>query len=174
MADLVADSVRLYRSRWKSLKFLLGSLLFVLLGLALIAWVGVLGRIVGGIAVAFFGLCGVYLLAEVLWRRPTVELDRSGIRVRSHLAAAGYLPWAEVTGAVVYRIEGQRMLGIEVRDREGLIARATPLRRFLMRSNRRLGYPLVNIPQSAVADDLDDVLARMRRFRPDIEHVQIC
>jgi hypothetical protein len=173
MADLVPDSVRLYPSRWTLLKVFLGSLLFVVVGLALIAWVGVIGRVVGGIAVAFFGLCGAYVLTEMLWRRPTVEMDRSGIRVRSHLAAAGYLPWAEVTGAIVYRVEGQRMLGIVVRDREGLIARATPLRRFLMRSNRRMGYPLVNIPQVAVAENLDDVLAGMRRFRPDIECAQV-
>jgi hypothetical protein len=173
MANPMVDSVRFYRSRWTSLKLVLASLLFVVIGLAMIAWGGVTARVVGGLAVAFFGLCGAYVLTEMLWRRPSVELDRGGIRVRSHLAAAGYLPWAEVTGAVVYEMGGQRMLGIEVRDREDLIARATPLRRFVMRSNRRLGYPLVNIPQTAVADDLDDVLGCLRRFRPDIDHTAV-
>jgi hypothetical protein len=170
MADLLDDSVRLYGSIWKSLLLFLAALLFVVIGLVLIAGWGIVGWIVGGVSVAFFGVAGVYWLTEAVWRRPSVRMDRGGMSVRAHLGAAGYLPWSEVTGATLYRVRRQRMLGIEVRDRQALIARTTPLRRFFMRANQGLGYPLVNIPQTAVADDLADVAEAMRRFKPDLKY----
>jgi hypothetical protein len=170
MAELLADPVRLYGSRWKSLLLFLGALLFVVVGLAMVVAGGVGARILGGFCVVFFGVAGFHALRELLWRRPSVEMDHSGIRVRAHLGAAGHLPWEDVTGVGVYRVGRQRMLGIEVADPAALMTRTTPVRRFFMRANRGLGYPIVNIPQTAVADDLADVVEAMRRFRPGLPY----
>jgi hypothetical protein len=84
------------------------------------------------------------------------------------MGAPGHIPWSEVIGARIYRIGRQRMLAIDVVDESVVMARATPVGRFFARANRGLGYPVVNVPQTAVAEDLEDVVRRMRGFKSDL------
>jgi hypothetical protein len=147
---------------------LAGGLMFVLVGVLLVLASGVVGWLVGGVCIAFFGTAAAYLLAEIVWRRPTVVMDRDGVTVRAYLGAPGRLSWADVTGARTYRIGRQRMLALNVADESALVTRMSPLSRFFARANRGLGYPVVNVPQSAVAEDLDEVVTLMRGFKPDL------
>jgi hypothetical protein len=62
------------------------------------------------------------------------------------------------------------MLALEVADEAAVAARMTAVGRQLLRANRGLGYPVVNIPQTAVADDLHEVVGHVRRFKPDITY----
>jgi hypothetical protein len=99
-------------------------------------------------------------------------MDRNGITVRAYFGAPGSIPWSEVTGVRTYRIGRQRMLAIDVVDESAVAARATPLGRFFARVNRGLGYPMVNVPQSAVAEDLEEVVRYMREFKTDLSSAE--
>jgi hypothetical protein len=147
---------------------LAGGLIFAMVGVLLILASGLVGWLVGVVCIAFFGTAAAYILVEIVWRRPTVVMDRDGITVRAYLGAPGRISWTEVTGARTYRIGRQRMLALEVADESAVAARTTPVSRFFARANSALGYPVVNVPQSAVAKDLDEVVTLMRGFKPDL------
>ena len=168
MTEETVGVVKLYRSVWKSLLMFAGGLLFVLIGALLILSRGIFGWAVGGFTVAFFGLAAGYMGTEIVRRRPTLIMDRTGMTVRAYLGAPGYVPWSEVIGARIYRIGRQRMLAVDVVDESAVTARATPIGRFFARANRGLGYPVVNVPQSAVAENLEHVVRYMRDFKSDL------
>jgi Bacterial PH domain len=168
MAEVTAEVVRLYRSVWKSLLLFAGGLLFVMVGALIILSRGIFGWVVGGFTVGFFGLAAGYMAVEIVRRRPTVMMDHTGITVRTYFGAPGLIPWSEITGVRSYRIGRQRMLALDVVDESAVAARATPVGGFFARVNRGLGYPVVNVPQSAVAENLEDVVRYMRDFKSDL------
>jgi len=160
------EPVRLYAPRGRLLLYAAGSLVFVAAGGWLITSFGPLGRVVGVAAILFFGLCAAYYARELLWRRPTLQIDADGIVDRSTVFPAGRVAWRDIRGVRIVAAGRQRLLGIDVRDPAALARSASRLGRVILRTNTRMGYPEVAIPRYAVPRPLESVIEDMRRFHP--------
>ncbi|MFI7578214.1 STM3941 family protein [Micromonospora sp. NPDC049497] len=163
-------TVRVYAPRSKLLLLLLASAAFVLASLWIIdASRGFLGILTGVVGIAFFGLGGVYFFLELVYRRPTLQIDAEGITDRASLASAGRLDWPEIGTVKIHSVAGQRMLAIMVHDPNAVITRAGLVRRAFLRMNLATGFPPVNVPESALPYSLEALVDEMRRHNPDVQ-----
>lgn len=158
-------SLVLYPRRGRQVLLTIGSVAFVALGI----WLILIGRpvpvIAGVLATAVFGLFAAMGMRQLLRRGPALTVDRRGITDTSSAAAAGFVPWEQVTGTGIWEYNKQRIVSVFVRDPEAVIAAATPLARTAMRANLRLAQTPVNIPTTALPLTADELLKELAAFR---------
>ena len=113
----------------------------------------------------FFGLGGLYALYRLFSPLPALVISAEGLVDSASMANAGFIAWNEIQEVIVHTYGNQKMLGIEVKDPQALLARLGKLKRGLLAANAALGAPLVNIPQIAISQPLEEVAEIMARFR---------
>jgi hypothetical protein len=119
-------------------------------------------RVVGGVGVLFFGLCGGMILRKLAGPRIALVLDRHGLIDNGSAAPAGRIAWEEITRVAVVEFMGQRFLSLDVKDREALYARARVAR--ILKANASLmGYP-VNLTANILERPVDEVAREVERF----------
>jgi hypothetical protein len=164
-----SDRLVFYPSRRKTLLVLLGSIVFVVIGI----WIGTPGVargvaiwkvvIASYVGVPFFVACGLYAAYRLARHRPAVEIDSTGITDAASALGAGRLSWDEVDHVVLYKYSGQSMLGIVPRDLDIFLRRQHAVRRSLIKLSVALGCAPVNVPQVGLrmkVAELADLLHR--------------
>jgi hypothetical protein len=151
-----------------------GRLALVVLTLGALAFSAVcaFGLTVGGLSVLqtvglavgvpFFGAVALVTGRRLLVRRPVLVLADDGLH--DHASGVGLVPWSEITGFSIVTVRGQRMLGVDVVDRDALLARVGPLRRGAVRANLRMGAPPVTIPQTVLPMSVEELFAQIREY----------
>ena len=131
--------------------------------LALFPWVLFPVKVVGLIGILFFGLCGGWILAKLFSKRISLVLDREGLLDNSSALPAGRIPWDQIARMGIMKVENQRFLGIDVRDRTLLPSSASAFRKWAEDFNLAVsGYPL-GIPSTTIdrtLEELHDLIAR--------------
>ncbi len=120
-----------------------------------------------GVAVAgivFFGLAGLYAARKLFDKKPGLVLSPSGILDNSSAVSAGLLPWNEITGTEVVRIQKHKLLVITVKDPERYIERGGRLRRALNRANYRMVGSPISISSNALRISFDELVALVRQY----------
>jgi len=149
-----------------------GSLGFVAAGFWFILWpplglpVGpTLLCLLGIVSILFFGMCGGILLRRLFGHRVALIVDRRGILDNSSAIPAGRIPWEEIAGTAIVTESGQRFVGIDVTDREGLYGRVKVAR--LLRSNAdTYGFPVL-IPEITLDRKAEVLREEIDRLRVD-------
>lgn len=105
----------------------------------------------GLVSIVFFGSLGLYALKKLFDREPALVFNNSGFVDNASSVSAGFIPWSEVVGAVIFQIQKQKLLIIYVRNPEKYIARGSSLKQKLNRAN----YKMVGSPISIAANVLE-------------------
>ena len=173
--DIQPDgSIRIYPVRGRLWALLLGAVAFVALGFWIIglrehaAIVHYYHVVVAVVAIAFFGACAVAILVRIFNPSAVVILSREGITDSASPFGVGFLCWDEIAFLSVYTIEGQRMLGIYLKDARSIMARVGGAKAKYMELNLRLGFAPVNIPQVVLPLPVEE-LAELIRTRYGVE-----
>jgi len=95
-----------------------------------VGWVGIVG-------VIFFGAATVVGIVQGARRGPRLTLDAHGVHDRT--LGVGVIEWSDITNAEPYGVARQPFVALHVRDASKYLARASGLKRFLARLNRRSG-----------------------------------
>lgn len=129
--------------------------------------VPVLGWLVGGAGVLFFGGSCVWLVVSVVRPGPAIRADSQGMEDRSSLVAAGWISWSELSRIRGTSAFGQPTVALTPRDWATVVGRQVAWRRALLALNRRLTRSddlLVNVNAlPCSANDLANTLEEMRR-----------
>lgn len=179
MASPVSDRIEVALSKTKMTAMGAACLLFVALGVGLMLTdepipffpkgfdSALVSNVVGGVAVAFFGLCGVLIGRKLLDHRPGLVIDHAGILDNSSGLSAGAIPWLDILGFYEYTIQGQKMVAVKLRDPEKYIARGHSMAQAVRRANYKLcGSPVtfaaggLQIEHEALLQVLQDAARR--------------
>jgi hypothetical protein len=112
------------------------------------------------VCVGFFG-CGLlfFLGRLVFFWRPALVVGPEGLYDAASALGAGWVRWDEVRGARLLKYGGQPYLALRLRDEAAFLARQPPLKRWLMRLNRRrFTGATVNIPTRFLDVDAEELL----------------
>ena len=155
MASPTLDRIEIALSKTKMTVMAVGCLVFVALGIGLLLSddpmpflpkgfdSALASNVVGGVAVAFFGLCAMFIGRKLLDHRPGLVIDHSGIVDNSGGLSTGAIPWLDILGFYEYSIQGQTMVAVKLRDPEKYIARGNPIAQAVRRANYKLcGSPV--------------------------------
>jgi hypothetical protein len=167
------DGIVIPVSKTKTFLGTLGSLLFVVIGIAMVLTEHGILRIVGVVCTLFFGLCVVCWGRKLLDTRPGLVIDGEGIHDNSSAAPFGRLAWGEIAGFRLVEVRGQKMFAIDLRDPETFIQSAARIRKLAYRANMKLmGSPIavtsigLKIDHALLGEILTDSLKRHKIAAP--------
>lgn len=150
------DETVIYLSRKKIVLLILGACAFVALGI----WMSSLSdefirsqprynnpafvHRIGILSIIFFGPCAIFALKKLFDKKPGLVLNNVGMVDNSSGASAGLVPWSEIVGSEVFKIQEQKMLIIKVRNPQKYIERGGRLKQTLNSANYKMcGSPIV-------------------------------
>jgi hypothetical protein len=161
--------VVIYPSRLRVGLLFAGSALFVAGGVWLlrnpIRGDEAMGWLIGWASIVFFGAVALFALSRLVSRKPAITIDRSGITDNASGLSAGFIPWSDIADAQVIRFQQQKFLGVSLRNPKDYLAKASPLKRTLMKANSSLVGFVINIPQISLPVPLEELLGHIERFR---------
>jgi hypothetical protein len=140
-------------SRIKLILILIGSILFVILGIYLAKnpedFLSFrhrnpeIIRIVGVFSACFFGLIGFYVVIKLFDNKPGLILDEIGITDNSSAIAYGLIFWKDIVSIRTEKIQTTQFLIIEVNNPEEYIKNSSKFKKLLFKTNFKIyGTPL--------------------------------
>ncbi|ASA25856.1 STM3941 family protein [Paenibacillus donghaensis] len=150
-----SEPLKIYLSKSKLWLMVLGSLIFVALGVWLIKLyvrgaVTFLHAGLGVISILFFGACLLFVVVKLFDRAPAVILDQRGITDQSSFAAGGFIGWDDIEDIQLYQLSGQTMIGIQLKDPALYLKQQYGSKGRLMRINQGMVQSPVNIAQTSL------------------------
>jgi hypothetical protein len=121
-------------------------------------------RAVAVIALVFGIAIGIFGVRKLFDQQPGLVFTAAGIVDNSSGVAAGFIPWADITGFTVYQIHRTRMLVVQVRDVERYISRGNPVKRTLNRANAKMVGSPISIASSSLRINFNELLALAERY----------
>lgn len=119
---------------------------------------------IGAIALAFAVVCAGFGVIKFFDKRPGFVLSASGIHDNSSAVAAGYIPWSEIVGFNVVKIQKQKTLIVMVVDAEKYIENGGWIRRKINRMNFHLVGSPIAISSNSLQISFVDLLASCNRY----------
>ncbi|MCE5171065.1 hypothetical protein LQV63_17325 [Paenibacillus profundus] len=160
----------IYPGKRKLILTLLGSLVFVVIGIVLMLDSEGVSIVVGGICSLFFAVTLAYSLFRLMVPKPALVVSNEGFIDNASLSAAGVVTWDEVKDIFIYEFMGQHFIGIQVVNPDRLMARIPSWKQSIAKANKHLVKAQVNIPKVAISVPLEQVvnemLARWKRSEP--------
>ena len=178
-------------SKVKTLLILLGALAFVVLGVWFLTLdtqaieaqrkfnSPVLVYGIGGVAIAFFGACGIFAVKKLFDSSPGLVLNRQGLTDNSSAISVGFVPWSEVSRIEEHQIQKQRFISIFVDNPDKYMNAGNVLQRKARQANLKMCGTPISISSNALKmkyDDLysviEDYLSRYRENENASPHIQ--
>lgn len=162
------DEMSIELSKSKLLLLILGSIIFIALGVWLItlnqaAFESRIPLIIiqsfGLIDIIFFGLCGIVGVKKLFDREPGVQFTKLGVVDNSSGVAVGLIPWTDIVGTDIYTLNRQRMLVILLKNPEKYIEIGGPMKRWANQANFNMCGSPIMISSNALKINFDELVA---------------
>jgi hypothetical protein len=122
-------------------------------------------RFMGWSGVAFFGLCLVGILSQLLRHGPTVVIDDLGVFDRR--LRIGRIPWEDIASVSVAQVRRQRLISLWLRNEEQYLPQGSAVIRRLAASSRAMGVSPFSMSFMGLTPGLDEAYARLRARLPE-------
>jgi len=161
------DKIEIQISKTKISLLLIGALIFVILGILFsltpekftttIFRNPQIIRIVGIVAVLFFGAAGIYGLRKLFDKSVGLTIDDYGITDNSNASSVGLIDWADILDIKTEQVMSTRFLLIFVDNPDKYLERVNGFKRKLMKGNMKMyGTPL-SITSNTLRYDFSDL-----------------
>jgi hypothetical protein len=118
---------------------------------------------IGLVALGFGALGVVFLVRKLFDTAPGLVLDERGLTDNCSAAAAGFIPWQDITGFEVRQIYTQKLIYVMLKDPEAYLARLGGLRRGMHRANMGMAASPVAIVSSTLQIGFDELVDLLNR-----------
>ncbi|WP_281235268.1 STM3941 family protein [Flavobacterium gelatinilyticum] len=146
--------IKIELSKKKSFSAVLGSVIFILLGIQFILnpeqYVSRIYRnielikIAGFASVSFFGLCLLFILFKILDKKPALIINENGITDNSNYSSVGLIAWSKIKGIRTQQVMSTKFLLIDVSDPKEFIDKGSRLKASFMKANLKMhGTPVL-------------------------------
>ncbi|MDC7996364.1 STM3941 family protein [Altibacter sp. HG106] len=169
----MTDKIEIQLSKTKILLLLIGATVFVVLGTLFIMNPEQFKspifrnpetiRIAGIAAVAFFGLCLVFIAKKLFDNKVGLTIDQNGITDNSNATSVGLIEWDDITDIGTVQVASTKILMLETDKPEKYIERA---RNGISKRAMKANYKMYGSPLSIISNSLKikyDELERMIR-----------
>jgi|WetSurMetagenome_2_1015567.scaffolds.fasta_scaffold39587_3 hypothetical protein len=123
--------------------------------------------VLAGVGVAWSVLClaaTVYLIRQMVHRRPALVINALGIYDSASAVAVGLVRWEEIQHISCYRFNGQPFLGIVPVDARVIASRLGLFKRHVFNANMGLGAAPINIPEAAIPMTVEELHRQIREY----------
>lgn len=100
-------------------------------------------RIVGIVAVCFFGLVCIYVVPKLFDKKPGLILDDNGITDNSSAISVGLILWKDIISIRTIKVQSTKFLIIKVKNPKKYLSGSSKFKNFLLKANMKMyGTPL--------------------------------
>jgi len=120
---------------------LLGSILFITIGLILIRsapesnYSPILLKTIGFIGTAFFSFTGLFCFRKLLDNKPALIINEIGIWNNTSIISSHTIKWSELRGVGLTKIGNEKILFLYLNDNKSFLMKFNLMERLLMRLN---------------------------------------
>lgn len=125
-------------------------------------------RVIGLLNIVAFGFGLARFSFLLLWRKPALVIDESGIFDDGSAVAAGFIPWSEIEAIHVPQFTTQAFMQVFVKNIDEIFSRLSSWKVRLMRMNRGLTGAAINVPVGLLHITREELIALMRMKHPAI------
>ncbi|WP_421754628.1 STM3941 family protein [Croceimicrobium sp.] len=168
----MTDRIEIQLSKTKILLLLIGASVFVVLGVLFIMnpeqFKSLLFRnaetirIAGIAAIAFFGLCLVFIARKLFDKKVGLTIDQNGITDNSNATSVGLIEWDDITDIGIVQVASTKILMLQTDKPDKYIDKAKNgiSKRAMKANNKMYGSPLSIISNSLKIknDDLEKLI----------------
>ena len=165
--------IEIQLSKTKVLLLLIGAIVFVVLGILFIMNPEQFKsplfqntetiRIAGIAAVAFFGLCLVFIARKLFDKKVGLTIDQNGITDNSNATSVGLIEWSDITGIETVQVASMKILMVQTDKPDKYIEKAkNGISKRAMKANYKMyGSPIsiVSNPLKIKYDDLEKLIS---------------
>ncbi|HZH30116.1 MAG TPA: STM3941 family protein [Pyrinomonadaceae bacterium] len=119
----------------------------------------------GLVLIVFCGSFALYALKKLFDRKPALIFNSSGIVDNASSVSPGFIPWSDVAGAQICKIQNEKLLIINVRDPRKYIARGNSLRRALNKANHNMVGSPISIAAHTLEINFSELAAIFDRYQ---------
>ncbi|WP_323847501.1 STM3941 family protein [Allosaccharopolyspora coralli] len=117
----------------------------------------------GALSILFFGACLLWGVTRLVAPKPAVVLDSTGLYDHASAAAVGFIPWSDIELVMEISMGWQRMLSIQVREPEAVVARTSGLKKLALRANLKMMTTPIHIPQTLLPVPVSELEREINR-----------
>lgn len=165
------DSIIIKTNKKSIIIGLIGSLVFIIVGLFMITKPDSIGRYsesiiqtCGIIGNLFFGLTSIYLTKKIYDKKAGLIMDKSGLVINTSIISKHSIKWDELRGTDLTKIGKEKILFLYLNDSKGFIKKFNPIEQFLMRLNLSIYGSPNGISMRSINYDIDK-LTRQIQYR---------
>jgi hypothetical protein len=118
----------------------------------------------GYLSIVFFGLIGVIGVKKFFDKKPGLVFTKEGVVDNSSGISAGFIPWSEIVGVDMLKIQKQKLLVIRVRNPEKYIEIGGPIKRALNKVNTKMCGSPIAITSSALKMSFEDLVSTFQEY----------
>lgn len=118
---------------------------------------------IGLVSMLFGGLCAFAIARKLIDPAPGLVLDARGLTDNTSALSAGFIPWSDIIGFEVRRIQRQRILYVLLDDPHAFVSKFGPIKRMLLKANMRMSSSPVAITSNALSISFDELTALVER-----------
>lgn len=113
------------------------------------------------LGILLFLLCTLglaFIIKNVIHKRALLKIDDNGITIISSLSSIGFLDYNNIKSAYAFEKFNQKFLAIDLIDLHKVINNISPFKKFIIKFNLKLKYPVICINLDTSDMELDEVL----------------
>lgn len=159
------NSIEISLKKGKSILLFLGCIVFVIASLFIFNLKGAdaspfLGKGIGAIGFAFFGVAGLFFLKKLTDKKPGLTINHKGIIENTNGLSTRVVEWNDITGFKVLDVSGQRLILVMVKKSQKYIDKASnnAQKRLLRLNDKEYGTP-ISITTNSLQMEFDELLA---------------
>ncbi len=116
---------------------------------------------VGVFTIVFCGVGAVYSLLKLFDSTPGLVIDEAGITDNSSALSAGFIPWSEIVGVTVGKVQRHNFVYIQIREPDRYLASCGPFKRLMINSGP--GISPIAISSISLKIGFDDLASLIKR-----------
>ena len=158
--QLEIEDLLVFQNDKKSLLYIFGSFVFVIIGLwMLIAEDLILFRIIGVVCFLYFGLCTVLYVVKLFSKKPMLVVNEKGITDNTGATSLGFMPWTDIKE--IKMISKARSIEVVLFDEEKYLSRLSPIKR-IFTDNRKWGLGIALIRFNTMGVEFEKAILQMQ------------
>ncbi|SHH60044.1 hypothetical protein SAMN02745941_00461 [Clostridium intestinale DSM 6191] len=118
----------------------------------------ILNLILGILILLLCPLVLAFIIKNVIYKRVLLKIDNKGITDTATLSSIGFIDYNNIKSVYAFEKLKQKFLAIDLIDLHKVINNISPFKKFIIKFNLKLKYPVICINLDTSDMDLDEVL----------------
>ncbi|MGB4811592.1 MAG: STM3941 family protein [Methylophilaceae bacterium] len=118
----------------------------------------------GLVCMLFFAICGVIGIKKLLEDKPGLIFNRKGIIDNASAVSAGLIPWSDILGFEVMKINHQKIIIVKLINPESYMDANDPIKKWLIKVSHKMNGSPIAFSSNSLKINADAIIALCNEY----------